>query len=129
MGTWGPLPDLSVEKAVLLSVSMAQAAGTYTVGTVSGGDIMVTRIQPFVSVSAGGLTSITLQTNNATLDVILAATLLATLTAGRNQAPLVTPFVLPSTKLIQMVIVGTGNAGTLQLAVTYRPLANGAVLS
>lgn len=117
-------------KTVVLSLNLAQNAATYDAGTVSGGAIMLMDIVPFVSVIAAGLVSMTIQTNNATPDAVLASTLLAALTAGKNFTPFTTRTYLPSGGKIQYTIVGTGSGGGIMLlAVRYQPLVNGALLS
>jgi len=126
---FGPLTDLSFVKTAYLTFNLAQAAATYDLGTVSGGDILVLTAAPYNSVAAGGLTTAAITTNDTLPTAILAATALVTLTGGLNLTLFNTPFVLPSGKKIQGVIVGAGNAGTIKLAVRYQSLANGAVLA
>lgn len=130
MAVWAPSVQ-DTEKAILkvFSFSMNQAAGTYTIGTVSGGDIVIQSIIPYVSVAGVGLTSVAVQTDDTTVTTILATTLLAALTGGKNLAILNTPFYLPSGKHIQGTIVGAGSGGNLQLAVLYYRVASGAVIS
>lgn len=130
MPVWAPdTQQTERTKTVVLSCNIGQAAGTYTAGTVSGGDILIVSISPFMSVAGVGLTSVVVQTNNTTADVLLASTLLAALTVGKNLTPYTTPSVLPSGKLIQYTVVGIGSAGTLQLAVRYQALTSGASLA
>lgn len=117
-----PACNSSGPRGQAFTANLAQAAGNYTLATATGGDVLITKIQPFVVSAAGGLTSITLQSNNTTPDTVLTSTLAAVLTSGKNLTALVTPFVLPSTKAIQYSIVGTGNAGSLTVAVEYESL-------
>jgi len=110
------------------TLNLAQAAATYDICTASGGDVLVMIAAPFVSVAAVGLVSDSIQSNNTTPDIIMAAGvgLLGSLTAGKNMAPFATAFVLPSGKKLQHTIVGTGSGGTILLAVQYMRLAAGA---
>lgn len=110
------------------SFNMSQAAGTYTIGTVSGGDIMVQDVTCYVSVAAVGLVSVAVQTNDTTVSQMLATTLLASLTGGKSLTPFATLTYLPSGKLIQGTIVGTGSGGTLLIVVRYIKLASASVL-
>jgi hypothetical protein len=104
------------------TVNQNQGAGTYDLCTASG-DVLIKSVSFFQSVSAGGLTSMTIQTNNTTADILLASTLLAVLTGGKNLTALVTPTYLPSTKKIQYTIVGAGNAGSLLATIEYYPVS------
>lgn len=122
-------PSLLNAQAAELSFSLIHTAGTYTVGTVSNGDILIKSVTAYVSTAAVGVTSAALQTDNTTADTLLATTLLATLTGGKNLTPFTTSIVLPSGGLIQGVIVGTGTAGVLKVVVEYYPLTAGATIS
>lgn len=109
----GPIQNQSQFKS--FTANLAQNAGTYTLATASA-DMVIKSISTFVATAPTGLTSITVQSNNATGDIILASTLLATMTAGKNLTPVSLPFVLPSTKLLTYTIVGNGT-GTGALTV------------
>lgn len=125
----GGVPDTDKVQVAYLTLSLT-GTGTVDIGTVSGGDILIERIAFFLSAAAGGLTSVAVKTNNGTLDTLLAATILALLgVTGTNLTAFSGPIVLPNAKKIQGIFVGTGNAGTLRVAVVYRPLAAGAVIS
>jgi len=125
MSTFAPAPS-TVTKA---TANLSQVAATYDLVTATGGDVLVTRVTPFVSVAATGLVSITMQTNNTAADAVLASTLLNALTGGTKLAVLATPVFLPSGKKIQYTIVGTGTAGSLKVALEYQPLDAGATLA
>lgn len=117
-------PTIGYAKIALLTANLNQTGATYTAGTVSGGDILIKSITPFVSIAATGLTSVVIQTNNTTSDAILASTLLASLTGGKNLTVLSTPIYLPSGKLITYTIVGNGTGGQINLAVEYYPASS-----
>lgn len=125
---YGARPDLT-PRAAVLSFNLAQAAATYNVGTVSGGNILIKSVTPFVSVAAAGLVSAALGTDNTTADVIIAATVLASLTGGKNLTPMTVPLYLASGKHITGTIVGTGSGGTMLVLVEYYPLTDGAVIA
>lgn len=110
------------------SFNMSQSAGTYTIGTVSGGDIMIQDVTCYVSVAALGLVSVAVQTNDTTASTLLAATVLASLTVGKSLTPFTTLTYLPSGKLIQGTIVGTGSGGTLLVVVRYVKLVSASVM-
>lgn len=129
MATFAPTSDLEKVKTAYLTFNIGQAAGTYDLGTVSGGDILILQVAPYNSVAGAGLTSASIQTNDTGVTTILATTLLAALTGGLNLSLFNTPFVLPSGKKIQGTVVGIGSAGTIKLAVRYQPLTSGALLS
>lgn len=131
MSTFAPgMADTEKIKTAYLTFDLAQAAGTYDLGTVAGGDIFILMIALYNSIAGGGLTSVAITTNDTTPTAILATAFpLAGLTGGLNLALFNAPFVLPSEKKIQGIIVGAGSAGMINLAVRYQPLTNGAMLS
>lgn len=106
-------------KSKTFTANLSQAAATYDLCTATGGDVFIKNISVFSGVAAGGLTSVSISTNNTTADTVLASTLLAVLTGGKNLTPLTTITLLASTKKIQYTIVGTGNAGTLLVTIEY----------
>lgn len=117
-------PMQNVAQTKSFTANLAQNAATYDLATASA-DVVIKSITTFVSTAATGLTSITLQSNNTTSDVVLASTLLASLTIGKNLTPVSLPFVLPSTKKIQYTIVGNGSAGALTVIVEYSSPSGG----
>lgn len=128
---WGS-PDLTLVRQVVLSIDPIKVGGagtTYDLGTVSGGAILVLSATPYVGAAVTGLTTLAIQTNNTVAVPILAATAAAVLTIDLNLTPFTTRLYLASGKKIQYTVVGTGTAGTMFLAVEYRPLATGAVLA
>lgn len=114
----------NVPQVKSFSANLAQVAATYDLATASA-DLVINRITTFVSTAATGLTSITMQSNNTTSDVVLASTLLVNLTGGKNLTPINIPFLLPNTKKLQYTIVGTGSAGTLTVVVEYASPSGG----
>lgn len=115
-----------VERAKEFTFNLAQNAGAYDIATVTGGDILIIGIALYNDVAAGGLTSISIGTNDTTPVAILGSTNLAALTGGLNLTPFTTQTVLGSGKKIRGTIVGTGNAGSVKLAVRYMQLASAA---
>lgn len=128
----GGIPDTSVTKVVNLAIDPVKVGGagtTYDLGTVAGGAILVVAATPYVGAAVTGLTTLAIQTNNTVPIVILAATAAASLTIDLSEPPLATRFYLASGKKITYTVIGTGTAGTMFLAVEYRPLATGATLA
>lgn len=109
--------------------NLAQGVGTYDVLTVSGGDVLIDKVIAYVSTAAVGLVTDAIATNNTTPDVILAALAAASITAGKNLTPVISPIYLPSTKKIQHTIVGTGSAGVINIVVFYYKLSATSLLS
>lgn len=111
--------------------NLAQVAGTYTLLTAAGGDVLVEVQQVYVKTAATGLTSAHLDTGHTTPKSMVGSTVLASLVLDA-QLTLVaagTTFVLPSGKTITGTIVGTGTAGLIYVVCRYTPLAPGATLS
>lgn len=116
-------------KVKLFTVNLNQAGSTYDLCTASG-DAVFRVVGLFSGTAAGGLTSVSIQTNNTTATEILSAVegAVAGLTGGKN---IVNTFgsekclVLADTKKIQYTITGTGNAGTIKvfLEILYGDLA------
>jgi hypothetical protein len=108
--------------------NLARVAATYDIATASG-RILILEVVPYNDVAAAGLTSVTIQTNDATPATLLGSTLLAALSGGKSLTPFLTRIVLGSGKKIQGTIVGTGAAGSIKVAVRYMPLSATATLS
>lgn len=119
-----PNPSYNQTKVQTFTANLAQVAATYDLAT-AGADVVIKSIGIFVSTAATGLTSITMQSNNNTSDVVLASTLLAVITLNKNLTPVSLPFVLPSGKKIQYTIVGTGSAGALTVIIEYASPSGG----
>lgn len=118
-------PVQSSLKTQSFTANLSQAGATYDLAT-AGADMVIQSITVFVSVAPAGLTSITLQSNNTTADVVLASTLLASLTGGKNLTPVALPFLLPATKKIQYTIVGAGSGGgALTVIIEYESPSGG----
>ncbi len=116
-------------RAKSFTFTLTNNAGAYALATATGGDILVLDCLPYNDAAAVGLTSVSISTDDTTPVAILASTLLAAMTGGKNLTALTTPFVLKSGKKIVGTIVGTGSGGTIKLAVLYLPLASGASLA
>lgn len=95
-----------------------QVAGTYTLAT-AGADIVIKSVSIFVATAVLGLTSLAIASNNTVPDAILATTILASLTTGKNLTPVSLPFTILSTKLLQYTIVGNGTGGTVTCIVEF----------
>lgn len=111
-----------------LVFNMAQAAGNYTLGTATNGDVWVEIIGCYVKTAAVGLTSVTVVTDHTTPKTLVASILLAALTLDSIQTVAIASFLLPSTKRIQGTIVGTGSGGEMDLYVRWAPMTSGATL-
>lgn len=127
MPTTSPSSPL-VPKYAVGSFNLAQAAATYTILTASG-DVFIDDIQAYVKTAAGGLTSVTIQSNHATPKSIVASILLAAILIDLQLTIVTGKFVLPDTKLITGTIVGTGNAGLIYVVARWIPITAGATLA
>ncbi len=129
----GRTPNNKLVLSTVFQLNVAQAAATYTLATVSGGDILVLCAVPYIGAAAvTTLTSVAIVTNSTTVVTILSAAsgAVGNLTADKSLAPFTTQFVLRSGKLIQYSLVGsTGAGGPMSLAVQYLPLTDAALLS
>ena len=125
------LSDTAQIRSAVFALNTNQTAATYDLCTCTVGDIMIISAVPYMAAAVTGLVSVSIQSNDTTAVVILSAGngILANLTAGTSLAPATTRFVLRATKKLQYTIVGTGTGGGMSLAVEYRPLASGALLS
>lgn len=120
-------PVQSSLKTQSFTANLAQTGATYDLAT-AGADVVIQSITIFVATVAAGLTSMTMQSNNTTSDVVLASTLLALLTAGKNLTPVSLPFILLATKKIQYTIVGNGTgAGALTCIIEYESPSGGSL--
>lgn len=106
----------------------AQAAGTYDLLTATG-DVYVEVLSAYAKTAGGGFTTAAVATNHTTPKSIVAAAVAAAVTLDLAMTLVTTAFVLPSGKKIQGTIVGTGNAGEIDVVVRYSPLTAGATLS
>lgn len=120
-------PVQSSLKTQSFTANLAQNAGTYDLATASA-DVVIQSITVFVATAPTGLTSVTMQSSNTTSDVVLASTLLAIMTGGKNLTPVSLPFLLPSTKKIQYTIVGNGTGtGALTVIIEYESPSGGSL--
>lgn len=122
-------PDNQKEIVAVFSANLAQVAGAYPLFTASGGDVLITSIDYYVTVAAVGLTSVSIATNDTTPVTLLTSVLLVNLTIGLNLTRFTAGALLLSGKLANYTIVGTGSAGTIKCAVKYRPTVQGAIIS
>lgn len=119
------LDSLRVKNGVL---SLVHTAGTYDILTATG-DVWVEISAAYVKTAGSGLTSALIQTNHTVPKSIVASTLAAAITLDLSMALVTTSFLLPDTKKIQGVIVGTGIGGEIDVIVKWAPLTAGATLS
>lgn len=106
------------------SLNLNQAAATYDIATASG-EVIIVGVALRVGTAAGGLTSVSIQTNDTTpFEIMSAATgAIGNLTAQRTiitdwlQA---NPWILSTGKKLQYTIVGAGNAGTIACSILFR---------
>lgn len=127
-----PGNDLSLTRAAVFAIDPVKVGGggtTYDLATVSGGAIILIAATAYVGTAVTGLTTLAVVTNNTIPVTLLAATAAAALTGDLSLAPFVTRSYMASGKKIQYTVIGTGTAGTMFLAVEYRPLAAGATIS
>lgn len=131
MPTWGTIPDTDRVKATTLTMNLAQAAGTYDAGTVSGGTIMLLDAVVYVATAGATFTSVSVQTNTTSPVELLSAVegAVANVTGGKNLKVFTTRTIIPSGSKIQFTIVGVTGTGSLQLHIRYQPMANGAVIA
>lgn len=128
MSTWGPILDTQTTKTKAFTMNIAQVAGTYDLFTVSGGSVDILGIDFYTVVAGVGLTSVSLQSNDAVVTTFLSSIngAIANLLIGAQLTRFASTTVLPSTKKAQYTIVGTGSAGSVTAVVRYAPTVNGA---
>jgi hypothetical protein len=109
--------------------STNQNAGTYTVFTATTQDVMVEYCTFYVTVSATGLTTLTVQTDDTTSIPMLASVAVAALTGGKNLTVFTSQTYIPVGKHIQASIVGTnGTGGSITVTCKYTPVVLGGLL-
>lgn len=112
------------------SINLNISAGTYDVTTCTGGDVFIDSFAIYSPIAAGGLTSVSIQTDDTTNQVFLTSGdgAVANLTQKKliksGNMPM---YLTPNTK-IRYTVTGNGNAGTLLLAVNFLS-AGGGILS
>jgi hypothetical protein len=108
--------------------NLAQNAGTYTLFTATTGAVGAGYCTFQVSVTATGLTSLVLQSSDATPIIVLGKTLTANLVAGTNLNSFVGPLYMASSGTINAIIAGNGTAGSLIATCWYSAIGTGATL-
>lgn len=125
--------DTRQMKVARLTANLAQAAGTYTLGTVSVGAIQISKATVYVSTAGATFTSVQIKTNQTNSVNIMSAAegAVANLTAQKNVtiANANVPITLESGQLLQYVIVGATGTGQLLVTIEYRPITAGATLA
>lgn len=119
----------------LIAIDLHQGAASYDLATASGGDVLIESltVRPRIAVGGGsGLTSISVQTNDTTNQVIISSTqgALANLTA-HNQLAWTGALHLVSGQKLQYTINGATAADDptmVDIVIKYRPIAVGAKL-
>lgn len=121
-------PGLVVPFTKGFTLNPIQVAGTYTLATLAGGDIAITRLIVYVGTAVTGLISVAITDNDSGVSYLSAAEgAVANLLASTTVKTYTTAGVLHSGKLLQYAIVGTGLAGTVGITVTYVPLASSGI--
>lgn len=131
MSDYAPQPDTSSTWTKSFTINAAQVAGTYTLATVSGGAIELVSVNVYVATAPTGLVSVSLQSNDTTGVTYMSSAegALANLTGGKNAKNYSGPSILASGKLMTYTIVGTGVGGSIQVYLSYRPMAAGATIA
>lgn len=131
--TFAPILDTSIEKTKPFTANLAQAAGTYDLATVNNtGGIVIVGVDIYVLTAGATLTSVSIQTDDTTPEIILSALegALANLTVGKNVVKAFSKSIyLHVAKKIQYTIVGATGSGSLRVVVRYRPIVNGGDIS
>jgi hypothetical protein len=120
-------------KTVDLAVNLAQAAGTYTLGTATG-DCLLVGAGLYCTTVGATWTSAEITTNDTVPFVILSAAggAVANFVAGSNLAltwSQVQKAYIQSGKLIQLAMVGATGTGAAKLQLLYVQLTSGAVIA
>lgn len=126
-----PIPTAGyVPRLTSFTADLAQAAATYTLATSTGG-VLITRVVVFVATVGVTFTSVSIQTNNTTVDTFLSAGegAVANVTGGKNLKDYTVRTVLPTTKLITYSIIGLTGTGSLTVAVEWVPLTSTSTLT
>lgn len=129
------IPDYSLDRGRSFTANLAQAAGTYDLCTATGGDVLIDmyNISLYVATAGATFTSVSFQTNQTNPTVILTSTegAVANLTAQKNLVRAVTvgSLLLKSGQKLQYTIAGATGTGSIQVAIAFMPLANGATLA
>jgi hypothetical protein len=132
--SYSPAPGSFSRRAATFTANLAQAAGTYDLGTATGGDLLVDayNVAIFVTTAGATFTSVAIQTDQTTPAVFLTAAegALANLTVNKNLIHAVTigSFLIKSGSKIRYTIVGATGTGALQVGIVYAPLTAGATL-
>lgn len=127
-------PSLLV--ATTLIANLAQAAGTYDLGTASGGDILIDlqKLAMYVATVGATFTSVSIQTNQTSTTTILSAVegAVANLIAQKNLVraiPVIGGLMLKSGQKLQYTIIGATGTGSLNVVIPYMPISMGAIIS
>jgi hypothetical protein len=131
-----PFLDTAVIKTKQFTINCAQAAATYDLATVSGGDILIHDVGVFCTTAGATFTSLAIATNTTTATPIMSAAegAVANLTALKNIVHVFPPtntgpVLLPDTKKIQYTLVGSTGTGSVKVTVRYQSVVPGADIS
>lgn len=116
MPGFGSLPIQFGAKSYVINLN--QNAGTYDVVQGMGpGEVLITQVVLYCTVTGADFTSVSFQTNDATPQVILSAQdgAVANIVGGKVIKNLTTPFLIQNGSKIQCTIAGNGTAGQLKL--------------
>lgn len=130
-----PLP-FATPQAKSFTANLAQAAATYDLCTVSGGDVIIDlyRLGIYVATAGATLTSVSIQSNQTNATTILSAVegAVANLIAQKNLVrviPVIGSLVLASGQKLQYTIVGVTGTGALTVTVPFMALTQGATIA
>lgn len=133
--TFQPIP-LSLMQAMPFTANLAQAAGTYDLCTVTGGDVVLDlqKFSVYVATAGATLTSVSIQTDQTNPTTLLSAAegALANLVAQKNlvrATPAVGGLLLKSGQKVRYTIVGLTGSGSLTVTVPFLTITAGASLA
>lgn len=133
--TYQPLPA-GTPQAKSFTANLAQAAATYDLCTVSGGDVLIDlyALGIYVATAGATLTSVSIQSNQTNATIVLSAIegAVANLLAQKNLVraiPIIGSLVLASGQKLQYTIVGATGTGALTVTVPFMALTSGATIA
>lgn len=124
------MPGFSTPNSAIVntwSLNLNQNAGTYDITTCTGGDVYIAGFAIYTPIAAGGLTSVSIQTDDTTQQIFLSAQdgAVANLTQQKLIKSGNMPMYLTPNKKIQFTIAGNGNAGTILFSLRFSPIKGG----
>lgn len=119
----------SIQSVKQFTANLAQAAATYDLATVTGGDLMLTKSSIYVVTAGATFTSAAIATNQTSVTNIMTAVegAVANLIA-QKLIPIANanfPILLRSGQKIQYIIVGVTGTGSLLCTFEYNSITGG----